>query len=484
MGILAGIALMIAAVPVVSAGSFSGLDTGAIQEDLKASLVSLSESSKEVAKKIEITNGIDCGNVYEIWAVDENDDTIPIVIAQEKKVLVGTGLFENIEGNYGLPDGLGIDYDPLVDFTLDTILHVSDNPSPRVALYDPDPLSDGDTGWAEIQSRMSEWPTLDDWTINPYETLSYEMVLSDWVASGDIQYGAQIEDVAELYSIAGELAFDVLIIDQGGQANTPDYDSLVDEIQAYLDSGGSVIVSAYAFIDWASFFEAGMKPGVEIWYEADMNDQFLEKMFPDVTIIKERERVYGMGGWDWRIKDYATNTDVTAAAPSSVQTLYSRGDGLHGFLRLDVQARYEAEIDFDPDTLNKDSKGKWVTIYIEPPLGCDPRDIDPSTILLNGVLTPVLDPHYGWVRSEDSYIVNHDGDGLWERMVKFVREDVATLLPLGGMVWVNITGSTYTGIDFAGSDVIRVIQPSMGKADGTLVIYDRINIRIVTSRYI
>ncbi|MCK4443789.1 MAG: hypothetical protein KAW09_04550, partial [Thermoplasmata archaeon] len=277
---------------------------------------------------------------------------------------------------------------------------------------------------------------------------------------------------------------DVLIIDQGGQANTPDYDSLANAIQVYLDSGGSVIVSAYAFIDWASFFESGMKPGVEIWYEADINDQFLEKMFPDVTIIKEREREFRMGGWEWRIKDYATNAEVTATAPSTVQTLYGRGDGLHGFLRLDVPARYEVEIDFDPDTLNKDSKGKWVTVYIETPLGCDPRDIDPSTILLNGVLTPVLDPHYGWVRSEDSYIVNHDGDALWERMVKFVREDVAAILPLGDMVWVNITGSTHTGIDFSGSDVIRVMQASIGKADGTIIAYDRTNTRIITSHYL
>ncbi len=484
IGILTGIALMTATIPIVSAGSFSGLDTGALQEEIRASLDSMWNSFNEYSGTTVQTNGMGCSGAYEIWAVDENDGTVPIVIAQDKKVLVGTGLFENIEGGYALPDGAGIDYGPMVDFTLDVIKHLSDNPNPRVALYDPDPLADGNAGWAEIQSRMIEWPSLDDWSINPFETASYEMVLNEWVSSGDIQYGAQIEDVGDLYSIAGDLAYEVLIIDQGGQANTPDYDSLSNAIQVYLDMGGSVIISAYAFIDWASFFESGMKPGVEIWYEADMNDQFLQDMFPDVNIIKEREREFGMGSWEWRIKDYAANADVTQAAPSSVQTLYSRDDGLHGFLRLEVPPGYDVEVDFDPDTLNKDSNGRWVTVYLETPMGCDPRDIDPSTILLNGILSPVLDPHYGWVHSEDSYIMDHDEDGLWERMVKFIREDVAAILPTGDTVWINITGETYDGIEFSGSDVIRVIELNIGMIAGTVYLSDRTGAWIVMERYL
>lgn len=455
--------MVVAAAPVVSADTSIVFEEVAYPESDQAYWNSDGFLYSGPPKTITHLNGAGCGGGYQIWAVDQNDPTQPVVIAKEKKVLVGLGLFENIEGNYGLPDGLGIDYGPLVDFTLDAILYLSDDPSPRVALYDPDPLSDGQRGWNEIQSRLNQWPGLDDWAINPFETDSYEMVLDEWEVSGSIAMGTQIEDFDELYTPTGDLAYDVLILDQGGQANTPDYDSEISTIQSYLDNGGAVIISAYAFIDWASFFELNRKTGVQQWYEAEMNEDFLEAMFPGVEVLRERKRVFSGVGWEWRISDYATNADVTNQAPTSVQTLYSRGDGLHGFLRFEVPLTFTVEVDFDPDTLNKWSAGKWVTVYLEPPQGCDPRDIDPSTVLLNDVLRPVLDPHYGWVVSEDSYIVDHDLDGLWERLLKFERESVEDILPVGSTIWINITGRTYDGIDFSGSDVIRVIDPMLSK---------------------
>ncbi len=45
--------------------------------------------------------------------------------------------------------------------------------------------------------------------------------------------------------------------------------------------------------------------------------------------------------------------------------------------------RSDMEVDIDPDTLNLDSKGKWITAYIEMSGGYDVRLIDKSTILLN-----------------------------------------------------------------------------------------------------
>lgn len=451
--------MLVATVPVVAGGTSEDVGTATGYTHSEAFESMEDDSTLNLPKPyIPKPSGSGCYGAYEIWAVDEDDPTQPVVIAEGKKVLVGLGLFENIEGNYGLPDGLGIDYGPLRDFTLDAILHVSDNPNPRVALYDPDPLAEGDAGWNEINAKSWQWPTLDDWTINPFETDSYETVVDEWEAAGSIAMGAQIERFDELYTLAGDLAYDVLILDQGGQANTPDYDTKINTIQTYLDDGGAVIISAYAFIDWASFFELYEKPGVQQWYEAEKNDLFLDAMFPGVDVLRVRQRVFGGGAWEWRIGDYATNALVTQMAPSSVHTLYSRGDGLHGFLRMDVPLSFSVSVDFDPDTLNKHSRGRWVTVYLETPQGCDPRDIDPSTVLMNGVLSPVLDPQYGWVHSEDSYIMDHDEDGLEERMLKFDRERVDDILPLGSTIWVNITGSTYSGIEFSGSDVIRVID--------------------------
>ncbi len=118
----------------------------------------------------------------------------------------------------------------------------------------------------------------------------------------------------------------------------------------------------------------------------------------------------------------------------------------------------ETSIDIDPDTLNLKSKGKFITAYIELE-GADVRDIDASSILLNGAISPTLDEKYGFVTSEDSYIVDHDNDGIMERMVKFDRAEVEKILTPSDEVILTITGSLLDGTQFEGTDTIRVINP-------------------------
>jgi TolB protein len=108
-----------------------------------------------------------------------------------------------------------------------------------------------------------------------------------------------------------------------------------------------------------------------------------------------------------------------------------------------------ATIDMDPNTLNLKSKGKWVTCYIELPEGYDVTDIDPSTILLEDTLLPILDPKFGWVKDEDGYIMDHDGDGIMERMVKFARDGVQAMLD-PGVYNLKVTGELEDGTGFEG----------------------------------
>jgi len=118
-----------------------------------------------------------------------------------------------------------------------------------------------------------------------------------------------------------------------------------------------------------------------------------------------------------------------------------------------------ATIDFDPDTLNPKSQGKWVTAYIELPTGYDPRDINATTIRLNDTLAPILDPSYGCVTDPSGYITDHDGDGIEERLVKFDRTAVIALLSPGTYP-IRITGRLGSGPSFEGlSDSIRVLDP-------------------------
>lgn len=129
--------------------------------------------------------------------------------------------------------------------------------------------------------------------------------------------------------------------------------------------------------------------------------------------------------------------------------------------KIDVggPATLDAVIDIDPNTLNLKSKGRWITCYIELPVGYNVTNIDANTILLEDTLPPILDPKYGFVKSEDSYIMDHDNDTLPERMVKFDRSEVEDML-LPGTYNLKVTGLLIDGTQFAGySDIITVIEP-------------------------
>jgi PKD repeat protein len=104
-------------------------------------------------------------------------------------------------------------------------------------------------------------------------------------------------------------------------------------------------------------------------------------------------------------------------------------------------------VDFDPDTLNLKSKGKFVTVYIELPPGDDVNNIDISTVILNGVV-PALD--------KPTQVGDYDNDDVPDLMVKFDRTAVQEILTPGDEVEIIITGEV-AGDIFEASDIIRVI---------------------------
>lgn len=108
----------------------------------------------------------------------------------------------------------------------------------------------------------------------------------------------------------------------------------------------------------------------------------------------------------------------------------------------------EATVDFHPETLNRKSKGNWVTVYIELPEDYDVADIDISTILLNGIIPAEIHP---------TDIGDHDNDDFPDLMVKFNRSAVIDLLSTGDDREITITGELSDGTLFEGTDEIRVI---------------------------
>ncbi len=124
-----------------------------------------------------------------------------------------------------------------------------------------------------------------------------------------------------------------------------------------------------------------------------------------------------------------------------------------------------ATVDFGPDTLNLNSRGKWVTAYIELPDGYDVSKIDAGSVVLNDEVKAVTDQELDFVINEDEYITDDDENGIPERMVKFSRTDVGDLLKVGDAVKVTISGKVWydNGIDagfasFEAIDTERVME--------------------------
>jgi hypothetical protein len=109
--------------------------------------------------------------------------------------------------------------------------------------------------------------------------------------------------------------------------------------------------------------------------------------------------------------------------------------------KIDVnyEPHISASIEINPDTLNLKSKGNWATAYIELPTDYDPANIDLSTVLLQNSIPAITDTQYLFVTDPTVYLVDHDGDGITERMVKFSRADMISLI--NGMDYADDTGA-------------------------------------------
>jgi hypothetical protein len=105
------------------------------------------------------------------------------------------------------------------------------------------------------------------------------------------------------------------------------------------------------------------------------------------------------------------------------------------------------ELDIKPDTLSSNSKGDWVTCYITPSEGYSVHDVDFASITL-GELTAL---------AEFSGIVDKNGDGVYEVMVKFDRGEVIEMLAgSSGQIELTITGMFNDGVTFSGTDTINL----------------------------
>ncbi|UCG58576.1 MAG: hypothetical protein JSU70_03505 [Phycisphaerales bacterium] len=122
-----------------------------------------------------------------------------------------------------------------------------------------------------------------------------------------------------------------------------------------------------------------------------------------------------------------------------------------------------ATIDLEPDTINPNSGGQYVTCFIELPEGYDVSKVDIQTVaFFSDVADVITDPAMGFAKPGESSVEDYDHDQILELMVKFDRADVMAVFgPEKNEVILQIAGAI-DGELFAGSDTIRTtVNPGL-----------------------
>lgn len=117
-----------------------------------------------------------------------------------------------------------------------------------------------------------------------------------------------------------------------------------------------------------------------------------------------------------------------------------------------------ADLNIDPNTLNLQTNGNYVMAYMEPPAGYDAADILVETVLFEYEVPAVTKFHE---------VGDANDNGVDDMMTKFLRSDVEGAVASGDDVVVTVVGEIDGLGWFTGTDVIRVIRPTMSEVSGT-----------------
>jgi hypothetical protein len=120
-------------------------------------------------------------------------------------------------------------------------------------------------------------------------------------------------------------------------------------------------------------------------------------------------------------------------------------------LALDTSLPEPCTINIQPDTLNKKSKGKYVTCYIELPEGYSADDIDIETAILTVNVTSI------GAELSPVDIGGYNNNDILDCMVKFDRESIQDACNAGAVEF-TLSCETYEGTLFEGTDTVLVLD--------------------------
>jgi hypothetical protein len=108
-----------------------------------------------------------------------------------------------------------------------------------------------------------------------------------------------------------------------------------------------------------------------------------------------------------------------------------------------------AHVSVMPQFLNPRSEGRWVTVLVELPRGCKAKDVDLSSITLNGTISEA----YSKALGNRFLLVKFER----AKVISFILRSVEPDCRIRTVV-LTITGRLKDGTSFQGSDTIRIIN--------------------------
>jgi len=137
----------------------------------------------------------------------------------------------------------------------------------------------------------------------------------------------------------------------------------------------------------------------------------------------------------------STSRLIAPSFTTGSSSYFSDVERFTGFFRTGIW-HIDVSVDIKPDTLNIDSKGEWITVYALIDTQYDEKEIDVSSVKINGEIMAV--------RGE---LIDN------QLMVKFDRISVIELFPEGiDEITLTVTGKFTDGVSFSGEDTIKVVN--------------------------
>ena len=112
----------------------------------------------------------------------------------------------------------------------------------------------------------------------------------------------------------------------------------------------------------------------------------------------------------------------------------------------------EADVETESDRIELDAKDDWIAVSIELPAGLPVKDIDLSTLRLNGTFSP---------QKKQFTIGDADGDGIPDLKVRFSRHNVNRALQSGENGVLTVSGNLQNGLPFQGSLSLKITDKSL-----------------------